>query len=620
MGRTMDFSVRLGDYLRQAGVSQKELAAQSGLSEATVSRFCSGKKEPSFNGDETELLARGIAELARQKGSQVPPFEEIYASLRGSLSDMLRVDYEVFLGNLNYLLKSLGVKNSELAAGIYSDLSHVSRILSGVSRPGNPNAFIHDTASYLALRFAGSSEMPAIARIIGVSAEDISTSQALREWLVVFLGCSDSADVRGGRDDPLPRFLASLDDFDLNDYLKAVHFDEIKLPPAMPHLPTRREYTGIKKMMESELDFMRTTVLSKSMDDCILYSDMPLEEMSADPEFPKKYMFGMAMMLKKGLHLNVIHDVNRPFQEMMLGLESWIPLYMTGQISPFYFSAAQNQVFLHFLKVSGAAALEGSAIVGNQGSGKYVLYRSKEDVKHYRARAGQMLKKASSLMDIYQKDRAELFHMTLKRSFADSDCKMICSNLPVYFLPEELLDEILERAGAAEKPRRLIKDYHKAAREEMLSLLENNRLHLIIPDAGTNIKPDNSSDNDAKIGRDIRPDTDTVPVPGKDKNKNKAGSVLPRLALADTFLEQEIALTIEEYERCTEAITSLASQYPNLKTEYSRNLTFHNINITIAGEKMVIVSKEKSPAIHFVIHHKKMIRAFKNFIPPIVDE
>ena len=33
-----------------------------------------------------------------------------------------------------------------------------------------------------------------------------------------------------------------------------------------------------------------------------------------------------------------------------------------------------------------------------------------------------------------------------------------------------------------------------------------------------------------------------------------------------------------------------------------------------------VVFKEKSPVIHFVIHHKKMIRAFQNFVPPLVEQ
>ena len=63
-------------------------------------------------------------------------------------------------------------------------------------------------------------------------------------------------------------------------------------------------------------------------------SDMPMSDMAQDMDFNRKWMFAIAMSLKKGLHLNIIHNINRPFHEMMLGLESWIPIYMTGQVSP----------------------------------------------------------------------------------------------------------------------------------------------------------------------------------------------------------------------------------------------------------------------------------------------
>ena len=64
---------------------------------------------------------------------------------------------------------------------------------------------------------------------------------------------------------------------------------------------------------------------------------------------------------------------------MMLGLESWIPIYMTGQISPYYFKNVHNNIFLHFLKVSGSAALLGEAIAGYHADGKYYLTKSKRE-------------------------------------------------------------------------------------------------------------------------------------------------------------------------------------------------------------------------------------------------
>src|SRR5574344_2697029 len=113
-------------------------------------------------------------------------------------------------------------------------------------------------------------------------------------------------------------------------------------------------------------------------------------------------MFAIAMTLKKGLHLNIIHNINRPFNEMMLGLESWIPIYMTGQVSPYYLSGFQDNTYCHFNYVSGTVALAGECINGYHNKGKYHLTSNKSDVAYYRTKSECLLNKAKSLMDIYR--------------------------------------------------------------------------------------------------------------------------------------------------------------------------------------------------------------------------
>ena len=51
-----------------------------------------------------------------------------------------------------------------------------------------------------------------------------------------------------------------------------------------------------------------------------------MEKAGEDMNFTKKFMFGLAMCLKKGYHLNMIHNLNRPFKEIMMGINGWIPL------------------------------------------------------------------------------------------------------------------------------------------------------------------------------------------------------------------------------------------------------------------------------------------------------
>ena len=577
----MTFQEQLNVYLSDLSATHKELAEASGLSEATISRYCSGERVPSFQSAAISQLADGISHLADEKQMPLPQRVQIEASLNVTVRGALSVDYDVFLSNLQHLLSDLNIRTSELARGLYIDSSHISKILSGTRRPGNVDRFISDVATYIAHRYAGSADLSSLARIIDIDPASLASTAEIKDTIIDWLGSSASVKT----DDSIPRFLTKLDDFDLGDYLKAVRFDEIKLPPAMPHLPTRKEYTGIAQMMESEIDFMKTTVLSRAMEDCILYSDMPLTEMAADPEFPKKYMLGMAMMLKKGLHIHQIHDINRPFREMMLGLESWIPLYMTGQISPYYLPASQNVVFSHFLKVSGSAALEGTAIVGHQGDGKYVLYQSKEDVRHYRARAGQLLSKASPLMDIYQKEQAAVYLPLLQKSWSGDDRKIICSHLPFYFLSEARLHSLLSESDLPDDQRADIMAQHDTLHASLVALLQTNKLHLVIPQI----------------------------------EKSGFAAFPIGVSLTDVFVEQNLPLDYATYAACVEELDQLAKQYPNFTLEKNPSPPFHHINIMIVGDKMVIVSKEKHPTIHFVIHHKKMIRAFRNFIPPIVE-
>jgi len=571
----MRFSERLTGYMEELGVNGRELSEASGLSAATISRYCSGAREPAADSAQFEKLAAGIAALAERAG--VSGIDE--ASVRSSLGECLDggavIDYRAFIARLNSLMKNLDIRASELARGIYSDPSYLSKILSGSRRPGNLNVFIDDVTGYISGRFSDSGTLSSLMQFIGedeAAKSSADVKAALSAWF------SSGGEVK--HNDSMPKFLSSMDDFDINDYLESVHYDELKIPPAMPHLPTRKEYTGIRRMMESDLDFMKTTVLSKSMDDVTLYSDMPIEEMAADPEFPKKYLLGFAMMLKKGLRINFIHDIDRPFSEMMMGLESYIPMYMTGQISPYYLPSANSSVFNHLLKVSGAAALEGYAVAGKQSEGKYVLYRSKDDVAHYRKRAEALLGKARPLMDIFTKERHSAYALVMDRLHSGLNLRLLVSSLPLYFLSRGSFEELMQDLPVSAADAGRLRRYYDKVREHFISHIGKASVRLILPEL----------------------------------DREKYASAPLRFSFADLFMDLEREIPYEDYLKYKDELSALSKEHPGFILEPDPAPKFRNINITIAGDRMVIVSKEKSPAIHFVIYHRKMIRAFQNLI------
>ena len=162
-------------------------------------------------------------------------------------------------------------------------------------------------------------------------------------------------------------------------------------------------------MKRGELDFFKATVLSKDTEDIFMCSDMPMEDMAEDISFGKKWMFGIAMCLKKGLHLNIIHNLDRPFNEMMLGLQSWIPIYMTGSVSPYYLKNYSNNVYNHLNYTSGSVILTGECINSYHNKGKYYLTSNSKEINYYKEKTKLLLKKASPLMEIYTNHNKDAF-------------------------------------------------------------------------------------------------------------------------------------------------------------------------------------------------------------------
>ena len=576
----MTFSEKLNQYLELCGESYTKLARTSQLSVSTVARYKSGEREPEYDSEQLQKLACGLAALARDKELALSE-EEILSELRATLKNALRVDYETYVANLNALLKALDIRVSALARALSFDSSHISKVLSRQRRPGSIADFNSKIGSFISRSCTSEWDIRTIAQLIGRDEGLLGTPPAVRDAIVDWLGTNTAF----GESDPIGHFLEKMEAFSLDDFIQSIHFDDIKLPSVPFQLPTVKSYSRLEGMKKCELDFLKATVLSKSRKDCILYSDMPLEEMARDGDFAKKWMFGMSMLLKKGLHLNVIHDIHRPFNEMMLGLEGNIPMYMTGQISPYYLPKATNSVFTHIIKVSGAAAVEGSAIAGYQAEGKYYLSKSEEDIRFTRKKAERLLEKARPLMEIYRSDRRQEYFSAMQRSWQNGSRLTVSASLPLFTIPEDLLRHILTRNGVGSADTRSILRFRGQYAEIVSDYLRDNTLTIVVPEPS-------------------RERFEVAPL---------------HLALSEMFYESDVAYSFEEYTAHLQATAEFSRKHANMQFRTDASPVFRNISYSVIGNEQVIVSKNKFPTIHFVIHHSKMVKAFRNFIPPVKE-
>ena len=574
------FREKLNEYMELLNCSGKEFAEHSGISAATVSRYRSGARTPKANSEDMKRLCRGICAVAEKKEIDLS-YKTVLSELN-TLAETVPFDYDSLQKKLNVLCTVFSVNLADMSKSLKYDSSYISRIRNGKRRPANPQKFAYDVAGYFSVCYNSDSDKKIIAEILNIKpslikARDNYVSE-LASWL------ADSK-VTKKPENPIGKFLSALNSFDLNEYIKAIRFDELKVPSLPFQLPTAKSYYGIDEMKNGELDFLKATALSKSNHDVFMYSDMQMDDMAADIEFSKKYMFGLAVMLKKGLHLNVIHNLNRPFNELMLGLECWIPLYMTGQISPYYLKGVHNQLFCHFLNVSGAAALSGECISGFHAKGRYYLTKNKDELSYYQERSSFILKKAYPLMDIYREDKsAELAAFMISDSHTDGSRRSVLSALPIYTATNEFLESFLDKRNVSDGKKQKILGYAATRREQIIEILKNNSV------------------------------SDEIPRLSEEAFKDNPQS----LSLSLMFCDGNFEYTYDEYIEHLRLTKEFAKKNKNYSVTQTKENAFANIQITMHENEFVMISKNSAPTVHFVIRHPILRKAIENLEFPIL--
>ena len=575
----MKFKEVLNKYLKELNCSSKKLSNESGLSESVISRYRSGERTPVKNSEQLNKLTKALFNIAKDNDKNKYTFDKIVSDFNSTLASD-DFDYTTFSNNLNTLITSLNINTHEMSKYIVFDASHISRIRYGKAKPSNPVEFSNKICSYILNRYKNPDDINNLMMIIGCKKSDLSNEKiysTLFNWLT-----SEIVPVKNQISD----FLHHLDSFNLDDYIKVIKFDELKVP-SIPFYKTKtKHYYGIEEMKQGELNFFKGTVLSKSKEDIFMCSDMPMEDMAKDIDFGKKWMFAIAMCLKKGHHLNIIHNLDRPFNEMMLGLESWIPIYMTGQISPYYLSNLKNNIYNHLNYVSAAAALSGECINGFHNKGMYYLTTNKNEIEYYKEKSDLLLKKAKPLMEIYRESNIKEYHLFLKKDEnIECDRTRYISSLPLFTISDELLIKILKRNKLTKEEINKIIKYKNNEFKYINSILKKNKVF------------------------------DYIYVIKEDEFISDT----PSLLLNNLFIDKTINYTYKEYIEHLKLTNEYAKNNNNYNILNEEDKTFKNITITILKNNHVIISKNSNPTIHFVIRHPKLVAAIESFNPLVKE-
>ena len=313
-----------------------------------------------------------------------------------------------FAQKLDRLLRQSDISAAELSRSLSYDPSFLSRIRSGQRTPQDLERFAQDVARFVARRTRDEQQWSILGRLLGTDAATLDQAESRENALASWLLIDDPVD-----ENPARAFVEALDRFDINEFMSTMqipteHAQDVgaAVPKTFHEIKTA-SYSGIDGLREAELAFLSYALLAEPGGDIFMYSDMDMGDLAADTTFAKEWMQGLALVLKRGLRISIIHDIDRPATEMALGLQSWVPLYMTGMIRSFYLPGPRDNVFRHSLRVCDCAAAFGEGIAGAREHDRYILTQDSIEIANLRQRSEDILARARVLIDTYRESDRE---------------------------------------------------------------------------------------------------------------------------------------------------------------------------------------------------------------------
>lgn len=583
----MGFAEEFGRCIDELGCCAVDLSDLTGLSRSTISRYRNGSRLPSEESipQLAEALVRAsaisadisLADTSTPPGLDVALIEEISRRLSQSFrSDQPEYDYELFRERMNALIDALGITLSDLSNALNHDPSHLSRIRTGRRRPGDPRVLAAGLAGYISRTYTSEADLRTIEQAISFRSVPTSCAPdfpgagleiALFNWLM-------EGQREASRD--IVSFARTLDEFSPADYTWRRILSSIALPAAPFRIPPQRDYLGERELREGELDFLMATLMARNAREMLIYSDFPIETSLADKSFMKRWVSGVALLLKRGVHLDMVHCLDRPLGELIAGLEAWVPFYMTGQISGHYLPQVAGQPFHHLLMASKAAVLTGSCVRGRHEFAKARLVRRKKDVAREVESAAAMLELAKPLVKAFDERHNRDFLKAIEEDLPRaSELLILVTSPPVFVMSDELLERILANSGIGEREGRLVLADVRRERALIESFLAHGSVRV----------------NMATLSRtafEERPVT---------------------LVSPSIRCKKPLSYAYSDYTRHIAELCACQERFDSLSVASVSHAPYRNLHVVVCDDAWAAFIKGRSPVTHFLLCHPHLVQA-----------
>jgi len=341
---------------------------------------------------------------------------------------------------LDFLMRVTSTSNSALARAISYDQSYISKIRSGKRTLPRNRDFFDQAVPYFARNLTTAYQRKAVSDVIlGGSALPENRKHLenlLKSWL-----CSDSV----FRDESIDRFLLGAPERTSGKpEAAAVRTAAPSEPDEISRVSVLPFYGNDGKRAAVEL-FLSRLCTSGNTHTLLLYSDEDMLWLYENADFARRWGELLTRLLKNGVSIKMIHTINRNVADLMEAVQKWMPLYLTGEIEPFYCPRLRDGLCRRSLFVApGHSALVSNSVMTNTEGMVNLLFDDPETVRSFETEYRNFLALCRPLMRIYRgADTAEHLRTELRRYAEEEGNLYLAQSLPsVFSMPDSVLDEI----------------------------------------------------------------------------------------------------------------------------------------------------------------------------------
>ncbi len=599
----MLFHEKIGLVLKELGVSRTELARASGLDASLISRFYNGERIPSRFSPQLDKLSMGVAALALKQKSQnkicalcgAPECGEVSAisdavnawinmpdsSLRPQRAHKLQrplVSTQhhgegAFAEKLDALIRAAEVTNTSLARHLNVDASLISRFRSGVRVPGANKRLVANICTFFSLRDYTSRQRRALFGILRMEPTEDREAllDALRSYLQAGSANTDCVYV-----DDLLETLDSMRPALVN--LAPVQTDD----PVTLHSGVMDIYQGNAGLRRAAARLIESICADGNVRELRMFSDLDIQWVLEDEAFLNAWPEQLKRIMDQGTRITFIISMDASLHRLLLTIERWIPLFMTGKLNLYLLPRpAMRRFDCTLLLADKLAAVQSFCVTNMAPFASYLYTHNEELIENLHKQLDALCEFGCVSAQMFSEEmqtQYQRFLSAFERAPGDTD--VVLHSLSAYTISPSLMERMLKRTGVPEETRERILTYHQLA---VKRATKNLSLYSI---------------------------SDYICL--ADPAALSEGRVQVELPWLDG--SARVAYTPAEYAEHIRTTIELLRTYPGYSIYLLPQVPFHNIKLMVRQGTGALIRKLDKPCIAMATAQPALVNALSNYI------